>query len=184
MVSVLISGRAAADYGDHGLRLSVDWGKLDEVIRDGANSLERPLRSPVSSTETRLFGVSPHVSLIARDWGGAQLLLGHLSLTDQVRLSRSSRMFITRLRLTEGRIAPFVQAGLGQWRIDTDLMPVLPRDVEFAGQTGGGFDAAVASMTSVSIEADYTILYREAHEPQMVTQPHLWGTFLIARTRF
>src|SRR5260370_31074655 len=99
VAGALISGQAGADYGDGGVGVAVDWGKLDEVIRDGTDSLERPLRSSVFPTETRLFGVSPHVSLIARDWGGAQLLVGRLSLTDQVRLSRSSRMFITRLRL-------------------------------------------------------------------------------------
>jgi hypothetical protein len=194
LASSLTAARARADEG--GLRLSVDWGKLAGVIRDGGDALfpsesaawkraqQQPDARPTSGEQQRWFGVSPHVSLVARDWGGAQLLVGHLSLTDQVRLSRSSRMVISRVRLPGGRLAPFAQIGLGQWRIDTDLMPVLPHDVELAGQLGGGFELSLAPHTVLAIEADYTILYREQHEPQHVSGPHLWGTFLAARALF
>jgi hypothetical protein len=130
------------------------------------------------------FGVSPHVSIVARDWGGAQLLLGHLTLTDQLRLSRSSRMFVSRVRLADGRFAPFAHVGIGQWRVDTDLMPVLPRDVELATQLGLGFEIAFARQAALALEGDYTILIRDQHEPQMVAAPHLLGAFLAGRAKF
>src|ERR1700730_503466 len=101
----LVASRADADDR---LRLSINWGKLAEVLRDGGSLLpresfqpgfEHPARS--GSTYPRWFGASPHVSLIARDWGGAQLLFGHLALTDQMRLSRSSRMVLSRVRVAD-----------------------------------------------------------------------------------
>jgi hypothetical protein len=183
--------RAGADST---LRLQVDWGKLAEVIRDGGASLFSdaawPLHGddrsepPPISEEMRWFRASPHLSLVARDWGGAQLVVGHLSLTDQWRLTRSSRMLVARVRFAEGRLAPFGQIGLGQWRIDTDLVPSLPRDLELAGQLGSGFELRLAEATTVALEADYTVLYREQHEPQMVCGPHVWAAFIAARSRF
>lgn len=134
--------------------------------------------------EGKWFGLSPHVSLVARDWEGAQLLLGHLVLTDQLRLSRSSRMVVSRIRLADGRFAPFAHVGLGQWRVDTNLMPVLPRDVELATQVGGGFEIALSRHAALAVEADHTILMREHHEPQMVAEPYVWGAFLAARALF
>jgi hypothetical protein len=189
LAACLVPGRAGAEDG---VRVSVRWGKLADLLHDGAwlfpreswpGLLERKTASG-SGVEPRRYGVSPHLSLVARDWGGAQLIVGHLMLTDEVRLSRSSRMVLTRVRIAEGRLMPFVQAGLGQWRVDTDWMPVLPRDVELAGQLGGGFELGIGRGALVALEADYTILYREQHEPQMVSAPHLWGTFFAARVPF
>jgi hypothetical protein len=195
--ATMLAGRADADDG---VRLRVQWGKLADVIRDGGASLlplnlewppqsegrlgEGRLASGAPSPDVRWLGASPHVSVVARDWGSAQIVVGHLSLTDQSRLTRSSRMFITRVRIADGRLAPFAQAGLGQWRIDADLLPSLPRDVELAAQLGGGFELAVARLATLALEADYTVLYREQHEPQMVCGPHLWGAFLAGRMRF
>jgi hypothetical protein len=194
--ATLCAGRAGADDG---VRLRVQWGKLADVVRDGGASLlllrpswpqsdgrpgEGRLESAAPSSEVRWLGASPHLSVVARDWGSAQIVVGHLSLTDQSRLTRSSRMFITRVRFADGRLAPFGQAGLGQWRIDADLLPSLPRDVELAAQLGGGFELAIARFVTVALEADYTVLYREQHEPQMVSGPHLWGAFLAGRMRF
>jgi hypothetical protein len=182
----------ASAQADAKLRLSVDWSKLESVLREGPDAfLPRESwapaadRSPAASpSEPKWFGLSPHVSLIARDWGGAQLLLGHMALTDQLRLSRSSRMVVTRVRLADGRFAPFAHVGLGQWRVDTDLMPVLPRDVELATQVGGGFELAFTRRATLAIEADHTILIRERHEPQMIATPYVWGAFLAARAVF
>jgi hypothetical protein len=189
---------AGAAHADAALRLSVDWSKLESVLREGPDAfLPRESWTPAqdfgratdrslgaSVSEPKWFGLSPHVSLIARDWGGAQLLLGHLALTDQLRLSRSSRMVVTRVRLADGRFAPFAHVGLGQWRVDTDLMPVLPRDVELATQVGGGFELAFTRRATLAIEADHTILIREQHEPQMIATPYVWGAFLAARAVF
>jgi hypothetical protein len=183
----LVASRADADDR---LRISINWEKLAAMLRDGGSLL--PRESPIPGPEhgprpdpsaLRWLGASPHVSLIARDWGGAQLLFGHLTLTDQLRLSRSSRMVLSRVRIADGRVTPFAQAGFGQWRVDTDWV-LLPRDVELAGQAGGGFELAINSSAAVAIEADYTFLYREQREPQMISGPHLWGTFFAARFVF
>jgi hypothetical protein len=196
----MLSSPAASAEGS--LRLSVDWGKLEAVLRDGpAALLPQPQETPAANAanvanaanaanahgdrnELKWFGLSPHVSLIARDWGGAQLLVGHLALTDRLRLSRSSRMFVSRVRLADGRFAPFAHVGLGQWRVDTDLMPVLPRDVELAAQYGFGFELAITRRVTLAIEGDHTILIRDQHEPQMIAAPNLFGGFVGARALF
>jgi hypothetical protein len=173
--------------------LDVDWERLAEAIRTGAGILGhgREVASApdaraaaAQDSEEKAPGLSPHVSLVARDWGGAEALFGHVAVTDLVRLSRSSRMVISRIRFMEGRIAPFVELGLGQWRVDTDLMPVLPRDTELAAQIGAGFEVRVWKRFALALELDHTILYREQHEPQMIAAPHLWGSFVGARAVF
>jgi hypothetical protein len=175
-------------------RASIDWGrKLADLLRDGPAALfaprwnhrrlEQTFATPPPG-EWKWFDDSPQMSLVARDWGATQLIAGRLTVTDQMRLSRSIRMVVSRVRLGDGRITPFAQLGLGQWRIDTDLLPALPRDVELAAQAGGGFELALARRARLAVEIDYTILYRETHEPQMVTAPHVLATFLAARAVF
>jgi len=93
-------------------------------------------------------------------------------------------MVVTRVRLSDGVLVPFAQVGLGQWRIDADLVPSLCRDVESAAQFGAGFELGMGRFAALAVEGDYTILYREQHEPQMLFAPHLWGGLLAARVRF
>lgn len=129
--------------------------------------------------------VSPHLTLVARDWGEAYHLAGGaLGLTDEFRLSRSSRMVVTRARLDAATFAPFVHVGLGQWRVDTDLMPVYVRNTELATQLGGGFDLQMARRWALALEVDYTILVRDEREAQSFPTPHLWGAFLVSRASF
>jgi len=130
------------------------------------------------------FGAAPHVSLVARDWGEARRLAGRLSVTDQFRLSRSSRMVVARVRLGEGMLAPFGQLGLGQWRVDTDLMPGWARDTEVAAQFGGGIELRITHAYAFAVETDYTVLYRETHEPQNIPYPRFWGTLAASRVEF
>lgn len=171
-------------------RMNLDWGKLADAIRDGGIALfpregygTRSSVLPRQEVE-RWVGVTPHLSLVARDWSGVQLLMGgHVSVTDQLRLSRSSRMVVSRVRLADGRLAPFLQIGLGQWRVDTDLMPVLPRDVELATQIGGGFELSLAPRWRLAIEYDYTVLYREERGPDVIS-PRIWGAFVATRASF
>jgi len=185
----LVTGPAGADDG---LRVSIRWEKLADALREGGPLLSREAWFPGTAGQTgTMFAdrptrlrMTPQLSLVARDWGGAQPLFGRLALTDQLRLSRSSRMMISRLRMTDGTITPFAQAGMGQWRVDTELMPVMPTDVEVAAQFGGGFDFQVDRGAELGVEADYTILYREQHEPQMISGPHLWATYFAARVPF
>jgi hypothetical protein len=188
---------AAAAHAETTARWSVDWSKLGDVIHNGAASL-LPLETPHPAQE-RYDNRSPPpgspwlfpneavrlaVSLVARDWGGAQLLVGHLTLIDQLRLSRSSRMIVTRVRMAQGPIVPFVHVGIGQWRVDTELLPRRPRDVETAAQLGAGFEFAFSHAFALAIEADHTLLIRGLHEPQMVSTPYLWGTSLAAKFIF
>lgn len=169
-------------------RLNVDWDKLRLLLIEGTGAFRHEgsqailRRDATPELEEKFFGLSPHLSLVARDWGNAELLMGRISVTDQIRLSRSSRMVMSRVRFSEGRFVPFAHLGLGQWRIDTDLMPVLPRDTELAGQLGWGFELTVLPRFTVGAEVDYTVLYREQHEPQNdVTGPRMWGAFLAMR---
>ena len=123
--------------------------------------------------------------MVARDWAGTQLLRGdHVSLTDQLRLSRSTRMVVMRVSLADSRFSPFMQIGLGEWRIDTELVPVLPHDTEPAAQLGGGWEIRVAKRWRVGLELDYTVLYREQHEPQMISGPRLLSGYLATRISF
>jgi hypothetical protein len=199
--AALALGMPGTASADGGLRLSVDWDKLGAVLRSPGSVLpkekdETPAEHPVSADklgtgpgdrvpgDVPWLGARPRVSLVARDWGGALLLAGHMTLTDQMRLSRSNRMVVTRLRVADGRLTPFTQLGLGQWRVDTNILPALPHDVEDAAQLAAGFELALAPRAVVAVETDLTILYRSTHEPQMFCSPDLWGAFLAARAEF
>lgn len=185
---------AAPARADQSFRLGVQWEKLAEIIRTGGGSLLPEMGFKLShdddvkpdnlTVDSGRLVMTPRVSLLARDWSGTGVLVGRLSPTDQVRLSRSSRMLLARVRATGGPIVPFLQAGVGQWRIDTDLLPAFRPDVEIAGQPGAGLEVTLTPSIVVALETDYTILYREQHEPQMVCRPDLWGSMLAARGRF
>ena len=176
---------------DDALRGSVDWDKLGVVLHEGASSF-MPHESWHADTvdpaqggiPASWFGTSPRLALVARNWGGSQVLWGHLAVTDQFRLSRSSRMVVTRLSLGGGRLTPFAHVGVGQWRTDTSVVPMLPSDMELAGQLGGGFELEIAPRTVLALEADCTGLYREGHDAQAVSSGQLWSTLLAARARF
>ncbi len=183
LAAALVAQPATADEG---LRLVVDWNKLGPMLRDGAVSLEA--RSSEAMGERRVEAdaagwTSPRMSVVARDWGASQPLLGRLALTDQLRLSSSLRMVVARVRLGDERIAPFAQVGFGQWRVDTSVVP-MPFDVELAGQVGGGFELHVAPGAAVAVEATYTMLYREGRESAALATPDLWGGMVAARARF
>jgi hypothetical protein len=180
-------------------RLTVDWEHLlkqgmawvvqqSETQREQAHPLAAHVATPEHGTPelgTAWVGVAPKVSLVARDWGTARSIAGGpIALTDAVRVSRSNRMVVSRIRLGEGRFIPFAQLGLGQWRVDTDVMPHLQRDEEIAAQFGGGFELRLFDRWQLAAETDLTVLYREMHEPQQAVTPRLWGTFLASRVQF
>ena len=180
---------------DENVRLTMDWAGF---FQKGSALLTQRSERPESMEALRQlgqhpelgtawFGVAPRVSLVARDWGGARRLAGgQLSIADAMRVSRSSRMVVSRIRFGEQgtRLVPFAQVGLGQWRVDTDLVPVTIRDTELAAQLGVGFELRVTRRWQIAAEMDATVLYREQHEPQHVTAPRMWGTFLASRVEF
>ncbi len=200
-VSLSMASEARAEsVGGLSTRLTVDWaselGKgvtwLAAQSEHGPEAPARPTELGSATTTTSSgelgsawFGVAPRVSFVARDWGGAKSLAGGpIAVTDAIRVSRSSRMVMSRIRLGEGRVVPFAQLGLGQWRVDTEWMPHLPRNVEVAGQFGAGVEVHVARNWEIAAETGLTVLYREVHEPQQLTTPRMWGTFLASRVQF
>jgi hypothetical protein len=116
----------------------------------------------VTSDGTPWIGVAPRVAFVARDWGAAYRLAGdRLSLMDALRVSQSTRMVMARLRLGESRITPFMQLGLGQWRTDPSVLPLLPRQMELAGHIGAGFEIMPLRGWHIAAEANMTQIYRE-----------------------
>ena len=131
------------------------------------------------------FGVAPRVSFVARDWANAYRLAGdRLGLLDAVRLSQSTRMVVTRVRLSNARVAPFTQLGLGQWRVDRDLLPLTPRTTELAGQLGGGVEVQVAAWWQLAAESTLTAIYREQREPNDLPQTRMWSAMVASRFEF
>lgn len=196
----VVAPSARAETGGFSARLSVDW---DQLLGKGMTWLAQQSEQRRETTTPRTaesaaqpsgngelgnawFGVvAPRVSFVARDWGGAKALAGGpIAVTDAVRVSRSSRMAMTRIRLGEGRVVPFGQLGLGQWRVDTDVIPHLPKNVELAAQFGCGVEVHLARGWELAAETGLTVLYREVHEPQQLTTPRMWGTFLATRFQF
>ena len=197
LAGLLTANRARAEGVT---RLSIEWEKLGKILRWGGVSVAPPgawraelsppppslAESPVLEGFRGLSGLS----LLARDWDTARLLMGRLSAVDQVRHGRSWRMALLRGRFAEGPIAPFVQLGLGQWRVDPDS-PAMPHDVILAGQVGAGVELALSSWASIAIEVDCTALapehrYGDEFEPRQtnVKSPaaSLGGTFARAAT--
>jgi hypothetical protein len=179
---------------DDAVRVSVDWDKLAVLLHEGPASL-LPREAGLTRAEvvdqahggvpSSWLGMSPRLALVARDWGVSQLLWGQLAVTDQFRLSRSSRMVMTRVRLADGRLSPFLHVGVGQWRADTSVVAYLSSDVVLAGQLGGGFELEIAPRTVIALQADCTMLYREGRgDGQTLASGQFWGTLLAARARF
>ncbi len=179
------------------VRLTVDWNRVlkqgeswviaqAETEREPApRSLDLTRSTSSAALGSAWVGAAPNVSRVARDWGAARRLAGGpLALTDALRVSRSCRMVMTRMRLGEGRLVPFAQLGLGQWRVDTDFVPHLPRDVELAAQFGAGVEMRLLPGWELAAETDLTVLYREEHEAQQISVPRMWGTFLASRVQF
>lgn len=180
----------------------IDWGKLlvglDGYVRHGSESgqpnafaaQERAGHQQlyVHNAGNAWFGVAPSVTLVARDWGEAYRLAGdRLSLTDALRLSSSTRMVMTRVRLSDShvsRITPFAQLGAGQWRTDTTIMPILQRSTEVAAQIGGGIELRLASRWQVACETSATILIRDQREADAISATKLWSTTLATRLEF
>jgi hypothetical protein len=196
----LMAGMCASPptRADDTVALPVDWGKLGALLRHGADALQprepgRPeaqdrnesgrFDGGVADTPPWL-GTALRVSLVARDWGASQVLWGHLSLTDQMRLTRSTRMVVSRVRFANGRIAPFGQLGLGQWRIDQSVLPTLPGDAHPAAQVGGGFEFELVPHATIAVEGDCTMLYRESREPEALAVAQVASALLAARASF
>ncbi len=179
---------------------TVDWVKvlteIDQSVR--ANS-ERPTPqlsprqlgrpSPIDDPSPQnmgnaWFGVAPRVTLVARDWTSSTLLAGdRMSLVEQMRLSASTRMVVGRARLSHHtRFTPFVQVGVGQWRVDRKYLPMMPNTIEIAGQLGAGFEMRMTRRWQLAAETAATTLIEG--QSNAFPQRTLWSTFLASRVEF
>ncbi|AKV03528.1 hypothetical protein AKJ09_10191 [Labilithrix luteola] len=185
--------------------VGIDWGKLlvdiDHYARTGSENPDRA--NAASSGRVALlqserfgqpltqnsgnawFGVAPSVSFVARDWGQTYRLAGdRLSLVDGMRLSSSTRMVLTRVRLSNTRVTPFAQLGVGQWRTDTTILPFTPRSIEIAAQIGGGVEAQISRNWQIACEAGGTLLIRDEREADAIPTTKMWSTMLASRIVF
>jgi hypothetical protein len=191
-ISFFASARAHADPE----RATLDWGRVlveaDQLARNGTDKMfpapttrsEHPTDTYTQNATNTWFGVAPRMSFIARDWGATHRLFGdRLSVVDTQRLTRSARMVMWRVRLNDARLTPFAQLGLGQWRVDTLLLPLTPHSEELAGQVGGGFELRVGAW-QIACENTVTAIYREQREANNIPQTRMWSTMLASKIEF
>lgn len=130
------------------------------------------------------FGVAPKVTLVARDWNQSTKLLGDkMGFIDNVRLAQSTRMVVSRVRLAPTRFTPFMQLGMGQWRVDTRYVPTMAQKVEIAGQLGTGFELRLSRRVQPAAEVSPTTLIRYDVNDQ---QPRnvLYSALVASRIEF
>ncbi len=187
----------------------VDWSRVlvefDALARRGADVLdsprcsragcqtetnvtaarpERAIRFDVEETSKAWFGIQPRLTLVARDWAGSFRVAGdRLALVDVMRLTTSTRMVLTRVRVTNARVAPFAQIGLGQWRTDPALMPHTARYEEIAAQVALGVEIRVSSAWALGVEQTGTMLHRERGDNSLPCA-RMWSSALASRLEF
>lgn len=209
----MIAGNANADPsiggGSQGIP-GTDWdrliGDVDTIARKGADILDTPRCAAAGClTETNAtaarperaalvtvqdatnswFNVAPTFSLVARDWSSAYRVAGdRLALVDALRLTSSTRMALTRVRLTEdSRVTPYAQVGVGQWRTDPYLLPLTPRYEEMAAQVAGGIELHLKGAWQLAVESTMTVVYLEQRDSSMPST-QLWASTIVSRLEF
>lgn len=179
----------------------VDWMKVlvevDHFVRTGEVESGKPKPAKMtprpdlkvdepspSNMGNAWFGIAPKVTLVARDWNQSTRLMGDkMGVLDNVRLAQSTRMVVSRVRLDSARFTPFVQLGVGQWRVDTRYVPGLAQTVEIAGQLGTGFEMRVSKRVQLAAELSATTLIRynvDDQQPQNV----LYSALVASRVQF
>jgi hypothetical protein len=151
-----------------------------------ATTAERPSQHTTPTVQQQpLFDLSPNASVVARDWRGSMKVIGSRTmLVDDLRPTASNRLVMARLA-TDARLTTFVQAGVGEWRIDTAMFPNARSYSEIAGQVGAGFELRLSSSIRLAGEAQYTMLYHDhlRFSPEEVA-PHILACVLAASGRF
>ncbi len=182
--------RTTRAEGDEKAAHSTTYGESEErrpaIVLVPSPRLTAPSRAPEQSA-TPLKNKGPFSlfvpSIVARDWNGSFALVGKDLASDNIRLTRSSRMLVSRVTLGDAKIKPFAHFAVGEWRYDPYLLPLMPRNQEYATQFSGGVAIELFKSTSFVWEADYTVLVRSTREPQNLPSPHVLGTFAILETR-
>ena len=183
---------AASTANANDVRLSLDLARLAKQSSAWIESQKRPSAVVVDAlaltpARERDAAVYPRarISIVARDWNQSITVGGSdRFVMDRVRLSRSTRMMFARARLELDRLVPYAQAGLGQWRPDRDAVTLLLADTENAAQLGAGAEFRVAPRGALALECDYTMFYRETHEPQFIAPPQVLAGFAVMRVEF
>lgn len=202
LATTLVSSAAMAETNEWARVLS----DLDAVSRKGADVLDAPRCTPAGcqtdtnataaapergvklnvqdTTNDHLVTFHPTVSLVARDWGSSFRVAGErLALVDALRLTSSTRMVLTRFRMSDSRISPFAQVGVGQWRTDPYLLPLTPGYMELAAQAASGIEFRVHGSWQIALESTMTTIYRERSDKSMPA-PHVWSTTFASRLDF
>lgn len=155
--------------------------------RDGASTAEREQAAPsaLGAEKTPLFTLAaPSASVVARDWHGSMRLMGARTLVlDDLRATASNRMIVGRIA-TDSRISPFVQMGIGEWRIDPAMFPTARSYSELAGQVGTGLELRITSRFRIAGEATYTALYRDLHYTSDEVAPRILAFAVAIDGRF
>lgn len=180
----------------------VDWPslivKLDSYLRTGTETLQtQKLESHAAERHDQplaqnggnaWFGVAPSVTLVARDWGSAFRLAGdRLSVLDAMRLSQSTRMIMSRVRLSalgSSRFTPFAQLGFGEWRTDTNILPLYKRSTQIAAHVGGGFEMQLTRTWQTAVEVSGTAFIRDTREAEDLPATRMWSATLASRMQF
>jgi hypothetical protein len=171
----------------YGAAVDVMKGKfVTEAPSSRRVATESETRSSTPGLGQAWFGVAPKMSVVARDWGEGYRLYGApMALSDELRISRSTRMVLSRVRLGSGRITPFVQLGVGQWRIDTTALPGMRYGVEVATQSGFGIEAHLARRWDLVAEYNSTYFIRDRRDAQSVdSAPRVFGAAVFSRFTF
>jgi hypothetical protein len=135
-----------------------------------------PLRDP-----TDILGTQLHVAVVARDWQQAvNLTDGRSLLFDRIRVIRSSRMAVGRVILGGGRILPYAEASIGQWRPDTDVVPWLRGDLEVASQVAFGLQVHVTARCAFAWDVEQTQIFLTSNVPST----HVSASFAALRAEF
>ncbi len=159
--------------------LRAHYPGLESATKERPAFLAR--QEPVAAP-TDLLGSDPHIAIVARDWTGAYSLTdGRSLLFDRVRMIHSSRMEVTRVSWAGGRLLPYAELSIGQWRADTDLVPWLKSDAAAAGQIAAGFELHVASRCALAWDLEETRIYSDQ---QNVPATRLFATFGALRAEF
>ena len=197
--AILTASSTASNVATAADPRGVDWiSALVDLDRMARGGTERPTSHPPRHANrpavsddpnpqnlgNAWFGVAPKVTLVARDWASSTRLLGErLSVVEQLRLSASTRMVVGRARLSGARFTPFLQVGLGQWRVDRNHLPLTPHTIEIATQVGTGFELRINRRLQLAAETSMTTLIREGQNDSL-PQNLLWSALIASRVEF
>lgn len=194
MLGMLTASAANATEASHPkatlLDLALDGNRFVTQTMAGAAPSGRESSPTANANPTAasvepppLVDFLPRASLVARDWRGSMKVAGRTMLLDDLRPAASHRMVLARIA-SDARLAPFVQAGAGEWRVDPVLFPNQPTRQALAGQIGAGFELRTLEGIQVAGEADYTFFYREGPIAADDIGPRLVTILFAAQTRW